>query len=127
MELISYRNIKLSFLLVLVMSATYPVAHQFSGVLGFSLQVHADGFFKPKVIKVLVNLVESGSQAETAGLALGDELIRVQDLSLPGTDTVFLKPHMEFLKDLWQFMKQRNGGVRGILEQFGELNCIIGV
>lgn len=99
MELISYRNIKLSFLLVLVMLATYPVAHQFSGVLGFSLQVHADGFFKPKVIKVLVNLVESGSQAETAGLALGDELIRVQDLSLPGTDTVFLKPHMEFFKD----------------------------
>jgi hypothetical protein len=99
MELISYRNIKLSFLLVLVMLATYPVVHQFSGVLGFSLQVHADGFFKPKVIKVLVNLVESGSQAETAGLALGDELIRVQDLSLPGTDTVFLKPHMEFLKD----------------------------
>jgi predicted metalloprotease with PDZ domain len=68
----------MSFLVALVMVVTHPAALQVSERFGFGLQVQADGFFNPKVIKVLVNLVEPGSQADTAGLSLGDELIRVR-------------------------------------------------
>ena len=72
-------------------------AQQPSGRIGFSLKVQADGFFKPKVTNVVVDLVEPGSQAQTAGLAPGDELIKVQDIEVPGTDASVLKPHMEFV------------------------------
>ena len=44
-----------------VMVVTHSVALQISE--RFGLQVQADGIFNPKVIKVLVNLVEPGSQA----------------------------------------------------------------
>lgn len=48
----------------------------------------------------MVNLVEPGSQADTAGLSPGEELIRVQYLSLPGTDTVLLKSNMDFFQGM---------------------------
>lgn len=102
---------QLSFLVVFVMVVTHPVALQVSDKFGFGLQVQANGFFNPKVIKVLVNLVEPGSQAHAAGLSLGDELIRVQDLSLPGTDTALLKPHMNFVQGITKRLvfKRPNG------------------
>lgn len=98
MPFINFRTVQMSFLVALVMVVTHPAALQVSERFGFGLQVQADGFFNPKVIKVSVNLVEPGSQADTAGLSLGDELIRVQDLSLPGTDTALLKSHINFFK-----------------------------
>ena len=100
MPFITLRTVQLSFLVAFVLVVTHPVAMQVSEKFGFGLQVQADGFFNPKVIKVLVNLVEPGSQADTAGLSLGDELIRVQDFSLPGTDTASLKPHMNFAQGM---------------------------
>ena len=100
MSCINYRTFQMSFLVVLVMVMTHPVALLVSARFGFGLQIQADGFFNPKVIKFLVNLVELGSQAHTAGLSLGDELIRVQDFSIPGTDTALLKPHMNFVQGM---------------------------
>ena len=82
------------------MVVTQPTALQVSERFGLGLQVQADGFFNPKVIKVLVNLVEPGSQADTAGLSPGDELIRVQDLSLPGTDMALIKFHIDFFQGM---------------------------
>ena len=82
------------------MVVTQPTALQVSERFGLGLQVQADGIFNPKVIKVLVNLVEPGSQADTAGLSPGDELIRVQDLSLPGTDMALIKFHMDFFQGM---------------------------
>jgi C-terminal processing protease CtpA/Prc len=100
MSFINYKTFQMSFLVVLVMVMTHPVAPQVSARFGFGLQIQADGFFNPKVIKVLVNLVEPGSQADTAGLSPGDELIRVQDLSLPGTDIALLKSHVNFFQEI---------------------------
>ena len=89
--------IALSVATLLGLTITQATAQQPSGRIGFSLKVQADGFFNPKVTKVVVELVEPGSQAQTAGLALGDELIKVQDIEVPGTDASVLKPHMEFV------------------------------
>ena len=87
----------LSVCMAFGLTITQATAQQPSGRIGFSLKVQADGFFNPKVTKVVVELVEPGSQAQTAGLALGDELIKVQDIEVPGTDASVLKPHMEFV------------------------------
>lgn len=52
--------------------------------LGISLEVHADGVFRPRIVKVLVKNVEPGSPVQAAGLSAGDELIRVEGVTLPG-------------------------------------------
>lgn len=82
----------------LLISITQVHAQQSSGRIGFSLNVQADGFFNPKVIKITVNQVEPGSQAQLAGLTIGDELIQVQDVEVPGAEASVLKPHIEFVK-----------------------------
>ena len=87
----------LSICVAFGLTMTQANAQQPSARIGFSLKVQADGFFNPKVTKVVVDLVEPGSQAQTAGLALGDELIKVQDIEVPGTDASILKPHMAFV------------------------------
>jgi predicted metalloprotease with PDZ domain len=83
--------------MVFGLTITPATAQQPSGRIGFSLKVEADGFFNPKVTKIVVDLVEPESQAQKAGLSLGDELIKVQDVVVPGTDASVLKPHMEFV------------------------------
>ena len=65
--------------------------------IGFSLQVSTDGILSPKVVKAVVGKVLDDSQAKAAGLAAGDELIKVEGLDVPGNGAYTLKPHMEFV------------------------------
>jgi C-terminal processing protease CtpA/Prc len=83
--------------LSLGLASAVSVAQQARGAIGFSLHVQTDGFFNPKVVKALVKSVDADSQAQAAGLAPGDELIRVEGVIVPGSQTSALKPHMEFL------------------------------
>jgi len=87
----------LSVCMVFGLTITQATAQQPSGKIGFSLKVQADGIFNPKVTKIVVDLVEPESQAQKAGLALGDELIKVEDIEVPGTDASVLKPHIKFV------------------------------
>jgi len=87
----------LSVCMVFGLTITQATAQQPSGKIGFSLKVQADGIFNPKVTKIVVDLVEPESQAQKAGLALGDELIKVEDIEVPGADASVLKPHMKFV------------------------------
>lgn len=82
---------------VLILSTDAAEAKGGSGTLGFSLHVSADGLFSPRVSKAMVKTVAAGSPAEAAGLAVGDELIQVEGLDVPGTSASVLKPHMEFV------------------------------
>jgi C-terminal processing protease CtpA/Prc len=41
--------------------------------------------------------LQDDSQAKAAGLAVGDELIRVEGIEVPGNGAFTLKPHMEFV------------------------------
>ena len=93
-ELLSFA---LSVCMVFGLTITEATAQQPSGKIGFSLKVLADGIFNPKVTKIVVDLVEPESQAQKAGLALGDELIKVEDIEVPGTDASVLKPHIKFI------------------------------
>jgi predicted metalloprotease with PDZ domain len=93
-ELLSFA---LSVCIVFGLTITKATAQQPSGKIGFSLKVQADGIFNPKVTKIVVDLVEPESQAQKAGLALGDELIKVEDIEVPGTDASVLKPHIKFI------------------------------
>ncbi len=65
--------------------------------IGFSLQVSTDGILSPKVTRAVVGQVLDNSQAKAAGLATGDELIRVDGIEVPGNGAFMLKPHMEFV------------------------------
>jgi len=93
-ELLSFA---LSVCMVFGLTITQATAQQPSGKISFSLKVQADGIFNPKVTKIVVDLVEPESQAQKAGLALGDELIKVEDIEVPGTDASVLKPHIKFI------------------------------
>lgn len=93
-ELLSFA---LSVCMVFGLTITHATAQQPSGRIGFSLKVQADGIFNPKVTKIVVDLVEPESQAQKAGLVLGDELIKVEDIEVPGTDASVLKPHIKFV------------------------------
>jgi C-terminal processing protease CtpA/Prc len=83
--------------LALGLASSLSLAQQAGGTIGFSLHVQADGFFSPKVVKALVQSVEPGSQAQAAGLAPGDELIRVEGIAVPGAEASVLRPHMQFV------------------------------
>ena len=108
----------LSVCMAFGLTITQATAQQPSGRIGFSLKVQADGFFNPKVTKVVVELVEPGSQAQTAGLALGDELIKVQDIEVPGTDGSVLKPHMEFVSGKPKKLVFRRPNVTGLIRRW---------
>lgn len=92
-----FLSFALSVCMVFGLTITQATAQQPSGKIGFSLKVQADGIFNPKVTKIVVDLVEPESQAQKAGLALGDELIKVEDTEVPGTDASVLKPHIKFV------------------------------
>lgn len=92
-----FLSFALSVCMVFGLTITQATAQQPSGKIGFSLKVQADGIFNPKVTKIVVDLVEPESQAQKAGLALGDELIKVEDIEVPGTDASVLKPHIKFV------------------------------
>jgi len=82
--------------IVLALAASFATAQSAGKSLGFSLQVSVDGIFSPKVAKAVVKSVEAGSQAQAAGLAVGDELIRVEGVQVLGAQASDLKPHMQF-------------------------------
>jgi C-terminal processing protease CtpA/Prc len=65
--------------------------------IGFGLSISTDGFFSTTVEKVVVTHVLADSQAQAAGLVVGDELMKVQGLVVPGGSGTKLKPEMEFV------------------------------
>ena len=65
--------------------------------IGFSLQVSTEGILSPKVVKAVVGKVQDDSQAQAAGMAVGDELIKVEGIDVPGNGAFTLRPHMEFV------------------------------
>ena len=64
--------------------------------IGLSLDVETEGIFSVKVNKVLVTKLLPESQAAAAGIVVGDELIRVQGIPVPGNSPDVLAPHLSF-------------------------------
>lgn len=65
--------------------------------IGFSLQVSGDGFFNPTVTMAVVKAILPGTPAEAAGIKVGDELVKVEGVVVPGNTGSALKPRMEFV------------------------------
>jgi predicted metalloprotease with PDZ domain len=65
--------------------------------IGFGIQVYTDGFFSSTVTRIAVTQVVADSQAQSAGVAVGDELVRVQETVVPGGSATKLKEHLEFV------------------------------
>jgi ABC-type sugar transport system substrate-binding protein len=94
------RTVALPFLSVLLAAAAGLANAQAPAPgrpIGFSIAVNTDGFFSTTVQKVVVTNVVAESQAQASGLVVGDELVKVQGLVVPGNSATVLKPELEFM------------------------------
>lgn len=65
--------------------------------IGFTVQVLTDGFVNVTVAKIVVTQVSPDSQALAAGVAIGDEVVKIQETTVPGNSVLKLKEHMAFV------------------------------
>jgi C-terminal processing protease CtpA/Prc len=65
--------------------------------IGFGMSVSTDGFFSSTIAKVAVTQVSPDSQALAAGVTEGDEIVKVQDITVPGNSATKLKDHLDFV------------------------------
>ncbi|OYU46010.1 MAG: hypothetical protein CFE44_04455 [Burkholderiales bacterium PBB4] len=65
--------------------------------IGFGMSVSTDGFFSTTIAKVSVTQVSPDSQALAAGVVAGDEIVKVQDITVPGNSANKLKEHLDFV------------------------------
>ena len=65
--------------------------------IGFSVQVMTQGLTRTTVAKVSITQVTPGSQAQEAGVAVGDELVKIETTTVPGASVFILKPQMAFV------------------------------
>ena len=65
--------------------------------IGFAISVSTDGFFSSTIAKVSVTGVGPDSQALAAGVVAGDEIVKIQEITVPGNSATKLKEHMDFV------------------------------
>jgi membrane-associated protease RseP (regulator of RpoE activity) len=65
--------------------------------IGFGISVSTDGIFSSTIAKVAVTQVTPDSQALAAGVLAGDEIVKIQDITVPGNNAAKLKEHMDFV------------------------------
>ena len=65
--------------------------------IGFAISVSTDGFFSSTIAKVAVTQIAPDSQALAAGVTAGDEVVKVQEITVPGNSATKLKEHMDFV------------------------------
>jgi C-terminal processing protease CtpA/Prc len=85
------------FLLVLLFTfvCTSMVTAGEKGWFGFGLKVAADGFFNPTVKSITVESIAPNSPASKQPIAVGDEIIQVENTPVPGHKASELKPLMQ--------------------------------
>jgi C-terminal processing protease CtpA/Prc len=64
--------------------------------IGMTISATFESFLKAKVAKLLVTAVAANSQAEAAGLVVGDEIIKVDGIDIPGKWFFELMPLQDF-------------------------------
>ena len=65
--------------------------------IGFGMQVERESFLSTTVSKAVITEVMPDSQALAGGVAVGDELVKVQGVRIPGNSALALMPHLEFV------------------------------
>jgi C-terminal processing protease CtpA/Prc len=65
------------------------------GYFGFGLGVKGEGMFNPTVKSVTVQSIQPGTPAAEQKIAVGDEIVEVEGVSVPGRKANELKPLME--------------------------------
>lgn len=75
---------KLKVLLVIALTLLSNFSFAVEGKRGFVMDVAVGGFFSPEIKSAKVISLESGSNAEKAGIKIGDELVSVYECKIPG-------------------------------------------
>ena len=65
------------------------------GWFGFEGSIKADGFFNPTVVSATIAKVEPKSPAAEKNIAVGDQIVQVEDTDVPGHKATELKPLMQ--------------------------------
>jgi len=92
------RRSLLMALTALALTGSNPVlAQPPARKIGFGVKVMTDGLLSQTVARIEVAKVSPGSQAQAAGVAVGDELVRIDDTPVPGNSAMTLKAHMDFV------------------------------
>ena len=65
------------------------------GWFGFSTAIRLSGLFPPRIASVTVEGVEPKSPAAEKSIAVGDEIIQVENTDVPGQKASELKPLMQ--------------------------------
>lgn len=90
------RAVAITSLLLALIPFQEVCAQQSEKKIGLGVQVSTDGFFSSTIAKVAVTQVSPDSQALAAGVAAGDELVKIQGIIVPGNSVTKLKEHMDF-------------------------------
>ena len=87
------RPIVLAFLLLFGLA---PISHAAEQRLGFAVDVKGEGFFlNPVVSAIVVSEVTKGTLAESAGIKVGDQIIRIEGRNVSGMRAMELRPYMK--------------------------------
>ena len=81
---------------ILLMTWTCPAWAGEKGWFGFQVKVHGDGFFlNPTLRAVVVESITPNSPAAQKSIAVGDEIVQVEDTPIAGRKANELKPLMQ--------------------------------
>ena len=93
----SPRPATIAISLAMLLLASSVSAEPANRKIGFSVQVSTSGLTKTTVAKISIIHVHPNSQALTAGVKVGDELVTIDNTSVPGNSVFKLKEHMAFV------------------------------
>ena len=102
----------LFFALLLSAALANPVAAAEKGWFGFGVTIKGEGFFLNPILRsVTVDTVEAHSPAAEKGIAIGDEIVRLENTELAGRRALELRPLMQKTvgESLHVMLKRRNG------------------
>jgi C-terminal processing protease CtpA/Prc len=95
--LASRRFVALTLSVLALAGASRVEAQPSNKKIGFSVQVMTQGLTKTTVAKISVTQVSPDSQALEAGVALGDEVVKIDNTHVPGNSVFTLKAQMAFV------------------------------
>ena len=81
--------------LLLIGAWTHAVWAGEKGWFGFGVAIKGEGYFNPTLHSVTVDKVEPNSPASEKGIAVSDEIIRVENTDVAGHKASELKPLMQ--------------------------------
>jgi C-terminal processing protease CtpA/Prc len=103
---------KIAFFFLLAAAMIHSAVAGEKGWFGFGVTIKGEGFFLNPILRaVTVDTVEARSPAAEKGIAIGDEIIRLENTNVAGHRALELRPLMQKVvgEPLHLILKRPNG------------------